>query len=753
MQQVLQDSNNGTIQIVEVPSPACGSGSVLVHNRASLISAGTEAAMLAFGKQNLLQKARSRPDLVKQVVAKARAEGVRATLKTVKARLDVPVALGYSCAGTVLEVGRRVHGLQLGDRVACAGAGYASHAEVIAVPKNLVVRIPDGVSEEDAAFVTTGAIALQGVRVADVRVGERVVVIGLGLIGLLTVQLLKAAGCVVLGTDLSPARVALARELGADDARVLDSAAIVEAVDAFTHGRGADAVLITAATKSSGPVELAGELSRLKGRVVAVGDVGLNVPRRVYYDKELDLRLSRSYGPGRYDPSYEEKGIDYPYAYVPFTEQRNMETFLQLVAEGKVTPQRMTTHRFDISEADQAYSLIKGELKQPFLGVLFTYPAQPDLRRQVAVPASSPAAAPQPAASLKLGVIGAGSYARLMLLPKLKQMTDVERVSVCTSRGMSAMDAARRFGFAHATTDSDELLANPGVNVVVIATRHDTHAALAAQSLEAGKHVFVEKPLAASEEELRLVADAVKGSGRQLTVGFNRRFAPLVRTAKEKFSKRTQPLSMLYRVNAGMVPGEHWTQDQEEGGGRIVGEVCHFVDLLQHICGAPPVSVYAQAVSGNTGSTPREDILTVTLTFADGSLGTVHYFANGDKAIPKEYLEIFGGGQTFILEDFRSARHAIGGKVTTIRGKEQDKGQDALLKGFFDAVRSGGAAPIPLEELVLTTLTTFRILDSLREERAVPVEWRQSGGPARAAAESVPQNGRHAPEAVGGAAR
>jgi predicted dehydrogenase/threonine dehydrogenase-like Zn-dependent dehydrogenase len=695
---------------------------VLVHTRASLISAGTEGAALRFGKQSLLQKARSRPDLVKQVVEKVRSQGLRATYDVMQARLDAPLALGYSSAGEVLEAGAGVPGLKAGCRVACAGGGYASHAEVVGVPKNLVVAMPDAVSYEDASFATVGAVALQGLRVADVRVGERVFVIGLGLIGLLTVQLLKAAGCVVLGTDLNPARVALARELGADEAYPLDAGALVEAVAQFTRGRGADAVLITAATKSNEPVELAGETCRLNGRVIAVGDVRMDVPRRSYYEKELDLRVSRSYGPGRYDPSYEEKGIDYPYAYVPFTQQRNMETFLQLVAEGKVTPGRLITHRYPIEEAEQAYALIQGEVKEPYLGVIFSYPAQPDLRRKVETAATG---AVQALAEneVRVGVIGAGNYARLMLLPRLKGMTDVRLVGAATARGANAWDAAKRFGFEYSTTETEAIFRDDRIHLVVIATRHGTHAALAEEALRAGKHVFVEKPLATTEEDLRRVVAAARRADRHLMVGFNRRFAPLIQQARTKLRDHAQPLAMLYRVNAGALPASHWTQDAEEGGGRIVGEVCHFVDLLQHLCGAAPVSVFAAGTAGAGGADAPEDVVAITIRFADGSIGTIQYFANGDKAIPKEYLEVYGDGRTFILDDFRSGRFAEAGKVATWKSPGQDKGQSGELQALVAAIRSGGATPIPLDDAVFTTLTTFRILDSLRLGCEVNVGW------------------------------
>ncbi len=734
MKQVTEDYRSGVISVADVAAPTCRPGYVLVHTRASVISPGTEGAAVRFGQESLLQKARSRPDLVRQVVDKVRADGLLHAYQVVQARLDVPLSLGYSSAGLVLEAGTAVDGCGVGDRVACAGAGYASHAEVVAVPRNLAVRVPGDVPFEDAAFATLGAVALQGLRVADVRVGERVVVLGLGLIGLLTVQLLKASGCRVLGFDPNPNRVALARELGADGAHELTpSTAAAEAVAKFTERHGADAVIIAAATPSNEPVELAGEWSRLKGRVVAVGDVRLDVPRRTYYQKELDLRVSRSYGPGRYDPTYEEHGIDYPYAYVPFTEQRNMETFLQLVAEGKVTPARLITHRFSIAEADKGYALIGGAAKEPYLGVVLTYPAEPDLRRrmprgevdQVKRPGTWTDRAPAATGAggrVGVGLIGAGNYARQVLLPMLKANDAARLIGVGTSRGLSARHAAERFGFEFSATDVREVIGDDRVQLAVIATRHDSHAALAVAALRAGKHVFVEKPLAIDEEGLRLVVDAAGQAGRHLMVGFNRRFAPLIQMASDKFRGHARPLAMVYRVNAGAVPASHWTQDPEEGGGRIIGEACHFVDLLQYLCGSEPVSVFAAAVAG------QDDTVSITIRFADGSVGTILYFANGDKAVAKEYLEVHGAGRTFILEDFRRARYTENGRTSVWRSPVKDKGQKSELEALLQAINNGRPTPIPLEEAVLATLTTFRVLDSLRLGREVPVGWSKAPG-------------------------
>ncbi|MGE5483294.1 MAG: bi-domain-containing oxidoreductase, partial [Bacteroidota bacterium] len=704
----------------EVPVSLLRDKGALVRTRCSVISVGTERAVVEFASQGLVGKARSRPDLVKQVIRKVKSDGLVAAYNASMSRLDVPLGLGYSSAGEVLEVGSSVTGFRVGDRVACAGGGYASHAEIVYVPRNLMVRIPDGVSYEDAAFATVGSIALQGLRLADLRLGEKVIVIGLGLLGLLAVQLVKASGCIVLGTDLNPDRVKPALELGADAAVVTEPDALKEAVLTLTSGRGADAVIITAATKSNAPTELAGEVSRLKGRVVAVGDVGMNIPRRIYYTKGLEYKISMSYGPGRYDPNYEEKGIDYPYAYVPFTEQRNMETFLQLVKEGKVTPSRLVTHRFPIAEAEQAYEMIKTGEAGKCLGVVFTYPEDVPVNRRIDIRVDQPPVSPE--ACVRLGMIGAGNYAKLMLLPHLDRMKNVELVGVSTSTGISGRYVADKYGFRFCATDNEEIFKDKDINAVAIATHHNLHAGLVIRALASGKHVFVEKPLATTEEDLSRLVEAARNSDRLVMVGFNRRFAPLAVEAKRAFAGHSAPLSMIYRVNAGAIPPEHWTQDPEEGGGRVIGEVCHFVDFLQYLCGARPESVYALAAAQEGCSVP-EDNLSITIKFEDGSIGTIAYFSTGDKAIPKEYIEVYGEGKTFIIEDFRRARFARAGSVRNISGRGQDKGQKAELMAFVEAVLGQRSAPIVLEELVCTTLTTFRILDSIRERREVSVGW------------------------------
>ncbi|HEY2963046.1 MAG TPA: bi-domain-containing oxidoreductase [Pyrinomonadaceae bacterium] len=704
MKQILQNRKTGKPFVGEVPVPALQRGRVLVRTAASLISAGTERAAVELVSKGLVHEARERPDLVKAVMAKVKNEGLLNTFAAVRDKMVASQALGYSAAGIVSAVAEDVTEFQVGDRVACAGVGFASHAEVLSVPKNLCVHLPAEVSFEAGAYGTLGAIALQGVRLAEPMLGESVVVIGLGLVGQLTVQLLKANGCRVFGLDLDPARVSLARELGADEAEISDDGA-AQSIHTWTRGRGADAVLITAATDSNQPVELAAKISRLKGRVIVVGMTGLDIPRQPFFSRELKLIISMSYGPGRYDPDYEEKGHDYPFAYVRWTEQRNIESFLELVAGKRVNVDRLTTHRFRIDEAERAYQLISGQASEPYIGIVLNYDPEAGIVGRVSLGTAPRVRKAEK--SIVLGVIGAGGYVPAMLLPHFKT-EGVEFRSIATASGVSAHDVGKRFGFAYAVSSAEEVLDDPEVNLVVIGTRHDLHAELARKALERNKNVFVEKPLALNDEQLNDVLEAAGRSSGQLMVGFNRRFSPSAQQAKELFARRDTPLSILYRVNAGRIPKEHWTQDPVQGGGRIVGEVCHFIDLMQFLTEAPPVSVFAESVSAKSPKTVDADSVFITLRFADGSNGAIAYLSEGDKTLPKERVEIFGGGKSFVLDDFRS-------------GKTQDKGQRTQVERICAGVLSGGPPPISLDELAATTRATFRILDSLRERRPFEV--------------------------------
>jgi predicted dehydrogenase/threonine dehydrogenase-like Zn-dependent dehydrogenase len=713
MKQILHNLKTGEAVVADVPAPVAQAGRVVVRAAASLISAGTERAVVELGRKSLAAKAKERPDLVRKVFEKVREEGLKSALGSVREKLAASHALGYSAAGVVAEVGANVSEFRPGDRVACAGTGYATHAEVLSVPKNLCVRLPDEVDFEAAAFSTLGAVALQGVRLAEPTLGEAVVVVGLGLLGQLTVQLLRANGCRVYGVDLDASRVRLALAHGADGGAE-PGADAKESVMRWSRGRGADAVILTAATSSDEPLRFAAEVSRLKGRVVAVGGVGMTVPRDLFFTRELTFRVSMSYGPGRYDPEYEERGRDYPFPYVRWTEGRNLEAFLDLVASGRVDTKALITHRFPVERGAEAYRLISGEAAEPYLGVVIGYDHEREVEPHVeARPRRERREAGEAAGTVRVGFVGAGAYAQKFLLPNFRD-EGAEFVSIATSSGVTARDVGERYGFARYVSGSEAVVADEGVSLVVVATPHDSHAALACAALEAGRHVFVEKPLALDDAQLDAVLDAARASEGTLTVGFNRRFSPHARRAREVFAGRRAPLSILYRVNAGRVPRTHWIQDPATGGGRIVGEVCHFVDLMQFLVGSPVVRVQAEAVSAGDHEVVEEDSVFVTLRFADGSNGSVAYLAEGDRSLRKERVEIFGEGRVFVIEDFRAATLYAGGHERRERLRAQDKGQAAMVRSVCAHVRGGGEEPTPLEGLEATTRATFRILDALR---------------------------------------
>lgn len=706
MKQVVQNFRTGELKVEELPPPALRAGGVLVRTAWSLISPGTERTIVETAQSSLIGKARERPDLVRQVVDIFKREGLRSTYEKVKARLTKLAPLGYSASGVVSAVSSDVREFRVGDRVACAGGGYASHAEVLFIPKNLCCKVPEAVSLCAASYTTVGAIALQGVRQADPRLGESVAVIGLGLVGQLTVQLLKAAGCHVLGVDIDAAACELAKSSGAD-AVAIDKESIRAACDELTEARGVDCVLITAATKSSEPIELAAELARDRARVVVVGLVGMDVPRHSFYAKELELRLSRSYGPGRYDPGYEEKGNDYPIGYVRWTEKRNMEAFLRLVAERKINTEVLTTHRFKVADALEAYNLILNRDGERCCGVVLEYPG---------VPAAAPSVQPPRAravASGELGVsvIGAGNFARGVLLPIVKRAARVQLRCVAAATGLSAKNAAEQFGFASSTTDYQEILNDEESKVVVIATRHDSHARMAAEALKLGKHVFVEKPLATNIEGLRKVVSAARESEGLLMVGYNRRFAPIAREVNECLSKRSGPMTIVYRVNAGQLPAEHWSHDTTEGGGRIIGEVCHFIDFVQFLTGALPERVTATSVPQAQSARLVDDSVIISLSMSDGSVASIVYTASGDNSVPKEHIEVFCDRTVARIDDFKGGVFIRGGKSTRLGGSSQDKGHAAEISSFLDAVRNGTEAPISLDSLAATSLACFAAVE------------------------------------------
>jgi predicted dehydrogenase len=690
----------------------------LVRTAASAVSVGTERTLLEFAGKSLLGKARQRPDLLRQTLDKARREGLLSTLDAVLNRLDQTLTLGYSSSGTVLEVGEGVRSVRVGDRVACGGGGYAVHAEYAVVPERLMALMPAGVSMESGAFVTLAAIVLHGLRLGGAQLGDRVAVIGLGLLGQLGAGLARAAGCEVLGVDLDPARVALAQQLGVN---AVTREEAPEAALAATGGRGHDLVLICADTDSSDPVELAGDIARDRAHVVAVGAVGLEIPRRLYYEKELRFVVSRSYGPGRYDPDYEEKGRDYPIGYVRWTEGRNMAAVVEMLEQGRLEVGSLITHRFPIERGQEAYALIRERGREPFLGVLITYPqaeeAAPPARGKVPLARREVRAEKE----IRLGVLGAGQFATGVLLPALSGLRDVELLGIASASGRSAASAGKRFGFQYAASGPEEILGDQRVNTIAVLTRHHLHASLTERALEAGKHVFCEKPLALDRQQLERVVEAWRGSPGLLMVGFNRRFAPLALQMKAFLAPVAGPLAMHYRVNAGPLPGDHWLHDPEVGGGRMIGEGCHFIDFLTYLAGAEPTRVHAVGLPDD--GRYQEDNLLVTLEFADGSIGSLHYLANGDRAFPKERVEVFGGGRVAMLEDFRRLEMVAEGRRQVERSRlRQDKGHRGECQALVEALQSGGEPPIPMGQLAAVTMATFAVIESLRASEPVEVD-------------------------------
>jgi predicted dehydrogenase len=706
MKQLLQNMRDGQAVVEEVPVPTPRAGQALVKVAASLVSAGTERMVVEFAEKSLVGKARSRPDLVRQVVDKMQREGVIPTVKAAFNRLDQPMALGYSSAGTIVELGPGMDGFRVGQRVACAGGGYAVHAEYNLVPRNLLTPLPDGVDFESAAFTTLGAIALHGLRLAEPQLGENVAVIGLGLVGLLTVQMAAATGCHVFGVDIDLQRVQLAASFGIQACSRDQAEASAQA---FTANRGFDSVIICADTSSTDPVELAGAIARNRAKVVATGAVGLSFPRKIYYEKELSFVNSRSYGPGRYDASYEENGQDYPLGYVRWTEGRNFEAVVDLLASGKLKVESLITHRFPIEQATEAYDVITGKKDEPFLGVLLKYQVSgvtPSRRIEF-----STHVAPD-TSHVTLGVLGAGLFANATLLPAIKGNSAIQLVGIASAGGLHAQHSGKKFGFQYACSSDDEIINDPKINTIAILTRHDSHAELVVKALQAGKHVFVEKPLSIDAAGLEKVVAALSEDPKGLlTVGFNRRYAPLAQTLNHFLRKRSEPLYMHYRVNAGYIPLNHWTHDPEQGGGRIIGEGCHFIDFLTFLAGAAPLSVSAVALPD--GGKYHGDNVSMTLTFPDGSIGVVDYLANGDKSFPKERCEVFCGGQIAVLDDFRRLEMVENGRRKTVRGA-QDKGWKGEWVAFAAALRAGGQPPIPYEQLIGVTRASFAAVESLQ---------------------------------------
>ncbi len=717
MKQLLQNIKTGETEVAEVPVPHPGDGNALIRTSASLVSAGTERMVVEFAQRSLVGKAQSRPDLVKQVLNKARREGLLTTIEAAQNQLDQPLALGYSSAGTILQTGSGLQGFKTGDRVACGGGGHAVHAEFATVPQNLMVHIPDPVSFEEAAFTTVGAVALQGFRLAGVQVGAKVAVIGLGLLGMLATGIAAAAGCQILGIDLDPERVALAKQMGAKSAVTRSEA--IEAALALSRGRGMDAVLICADTTSNDPIGLAGEIARDKAKVVAVGAVGLEVPRKQYYEKELELIVSRSYGPGRYDLNYEEKAQDYPLGYVRWTISRNMEAFLDLLAAEKLNVTPLITHRIPIAEGKRAYELLTGE--EPYLGVLLTYDEEP-LPKENRIPnLDAPTVRVKPGDILALGVLGAGKYANATFLPVVKKQAGIAPVGIVSASGTSAHHAARRFGFGFAASDPESVLQDPAINVIAILTRHNLHTPQILQALSTGKHVYCEKPIAINRDQLEQVRETLQKNDLPLLMpGFNRRFAPMAVRMKAFIDQPQEPLFAHYRVNASKLPADHWLNDLEVGGGRIIGEACHFIDFLTFLVGAIPTEVISLGLPDN--GQYHEDNVVMNFKFPDGSLGVVTYMANGDKSYPKEHLEIFSSGRIATLHDWRKLELVNKGKRKVTRHlMRHNKGHRGAWQAFLSAIQGDKAPPIPYDHMVGVSLASFAAVESLRKGEKVSI--------------------------------
>lgn len=701
MLQIVQYQKSGEVKVEELPVPQCPKNGVIIEVRNSLISAGTERTSVDNAKGSLISRAKKQPDQVKVVLDAVKSYGLKETTRRVKAKLNSFKLLGYSAAGIVKE--SDTDNFKPGDRVAAAGAGFANHSEVIAVPKNLVVKLPDSVSFEDAAYTTVGAIAMQGFRQAKPVLGDKVVVVGLGLLGLITVQLLKAAGCYVIGMDVNENSLKKGKEFGCD-LTLKSSSDNTTQVIANTNGFGADATIITASTSSNEPLQMSMEMTRKKGKVVIVGAIGMDLKRNPFYKKEIDLRISSSYGPGRYDALYEEQGIDYPYAFVRWTENRNMQAFLDLIAEDKMNVKDMTTHNFDIQNSPDAYKLITDN-SEPYLGILINYPER-DNKYITNVKTENKSSV----SDVNIGFIGAGQFAQNYILPPLSN-EQVNLHSVVNASSASAKTVSENFDFSYAGTSPDDVLNNNEINTVFIATRHDSHASLVQKALENGKNVFVEKPLALNLEELNKIQQAFNKSDASLMVGFNRRFSDSFTKIKDFLKSDKQPMTVKYRVNAGTIPADHWVQT-EQGGGRIIGEACHFIDIMHFLTESMPVRVFAESLSARSEADVSQDTVIATIKFTDGSVGILEYLSNGDKGLSKEYCEVFCGNKIAIMDNFEELRFYSGGseKLTKSNG---EKGIKKEVKDFISSLKTNTEL-ISSADLFSVTKVTFAILESLK---------------------------------------
>ncbi len=702
MKQVVQNLKNGKIEIIDVSVPALPEKFVLVENLFSLISVGTEKRTVNFGKSSLLKKAIQRPDLVKQVLKSLSKDGISTTAQRVSSRLESLTALGYSTSGLVISSFDNNSEFKKGDRVACAGQNYASHSEYVSVPQNLTVKIPDNVSMEDASFTTLGAIAMQGIRQSNVRLGERVCVIGLGLLGQISCQLLKANGCQVLGIDVSDKMIEMANENNFASAYSRNNQNLQSICDNFSKGKGFDKVIITAKSNTNDPIILATEILRKKGEIILVGEVPMDIPREPnFYPKELELKISCSYGPGRYDSIYEEDGNDYPFEYVRWTEKRNMESFLDLLSTGKINLKPLITHIFDIEDAKKAYDLVLGNTNEDFIGVLINYGNEKKSNNIIEHKKITHK-------EVNIGFVGAGNYAQSFLIPQAKKLGSLD--TVVTQNGISASSVGTKFQFSSSSTDPQNVFENKDINTVFIATPHDTHSKYAIEALKNNKNVFIEKPLAINQNELNEIKKVYNKSEGKLMVGFNRRFSKIAVKAKECFDG-SYPLVMQFRVNAGIIDKNHWIQ-REIGGGRIIGEICHFIDLMQFFTNSNPKKVFAEHISTTNSKIKADDNISITIKFSDGSVGSIVYVSEGGEKMDKEKLEVFGGGSSIVIHDFKNLEIFQNNKRKNY--KYSGKGQKECVKEFISSILSEKQSPISFNSAYFTTLTTFKIIDCLK---------------------------------------
>ncbi len=710
MLQVIQYQKKGNIVVAELPPPKCIPGGILVRTHYSLISAGTEKSSVAKAQSSIIERAKKQPEDVKLVLDFIKKEGIFSTYQRVKSKLDSYKSLGYSASGVVIE--SKSSNFKVGDRVAVAGAGYANHAELISVPENLAVKVPQDCDLKSAAYTTVASIALHGVRQADVRIGEKVAVIGLGLIGQITVQLLKASGCKVIGIDINESLFERAKSSGADmTCKSNDESRNI--IKSFTSGLGCDSVLITAGTSSNQPIEFALDICRKKGKVVIVGAVGMNIPRTPFYMKEIDLKISCSYGPGRYDTYYEEKGIDYPFAYVRWTENRNMSSILELLADKKLNFEFLTTHTFNLLQAESAYNLVTGKVSEPFIGILLEYSTEKELKynyvnlRKI-----------EPADNLNVGFIGMGAFARNYLIPAVKEY-GVKLTGVASQNPVNARSSAENLGFDFYSADGDDIINDDRVNLVFVASRHDSHFDYVLKSLKTNKPVFVEKPLAINQLQLDELSQSIQLNNHRLMVGFNRRFSKTFKFIKDFMANRSEPMVISYRVNAGLIPKSHWVQQIEQGG-RIIGEVCHFIDTMIYLTDSKPTIVSAMAISSSNSEINDDDNISINIQFSDGSIGNIIYHANGDSLLPKEYCEVHCMRQSVIMNNFEIVTTYANQKRKDIKS-DGKKGINEEIKLFLDAVKNGKEMPISFEDIYLVTKTTFAVNESLRTGKFIQI--------------------------------